>query len=86
MGLQNPYTPVRFRSWPRTIEYMPGWRNGIREGLKILCQQWLAGSSPASGTTTLRTMRSFAVQALAPYVLLMLPRFHFEKRHALLCF
>ena len=33
-----------------TIEYMPGWRNGIREGLKILCQQWLAGSSPASGT------------------------------------
>lgn len=52
MGLQNPYTPVRFRSWPRTIEYMPGWRNGIREGLKILCQQWLAGSSPASGTTS----------------------------------
>ena len=32
------------------LNTMPGWRNGIREGLKILCQQWLVGSSPTPGT------------------------------------
>ncbi|TSC91207.1 MAG: hypothetical protein CEN90_589 [Parcubacteria group bacterium Licking1014_17] len=29
---------------------MPGWRNGIREGLKILCPQGLVGPSPTPGT------------------------------------
>ncbi len=51
MGLQIPYTPVQFRPWPQKIKYvLPEWRNGIREGLKILCQQWLVGSSPTPGT------------------------------------
>ncbi len=32
------------------IFFLPGWRNGIREGLKILCSQELVGSSPTPGT------------------------------------
>jgi hypothetical protein len=30
---------------------MPGWRNGIREGLKILCSKGHVGSTPTPGTT-----------------------------------
>jgi hypothetical protein len=36
--------------WDRLASSVPGWRNGIRGGLKIPCPQGRAGSTPAPGT------------------------------------
>jgi hypothetical protein len=39
------------RSLATTLKQPPGWRNGIRDGLKHHCPKGLAGSNPAPGTT-----------------------------------
>jgi len=43
------------RVWPYDGCTLPGWWNGRHGGLKSLCSQGRAGSSPAPGTARLDT-------------------------------
>ncbi len=40
----------------RVTDYVPGWRNGRRCGLKIRCPKGRAGSTPALGTISFPTV------------------------------